>query len=210
MDALRRPLAARLRRWVSREVLHRRLPHGLVHWRYLTVSPPAPLARQREMWWRSLPRLPRSLWIAIEGSLWLRWQLWSGPLGVVRAVRRAGPRVREEEGIGLLVQARLVARIALGYCVPAFEVYRHRLYRRENRAHVGELIFDHTAEALRCLLDAPGWATRDSQLLLMDKERQSAELAATGVPVAPISAVVGRGAGPDLKPYLSGGQPGFC
>jgi Sugar-transfer associated ATP-grasp len=203
-------LVARARRWASRELIHRRLPHGLIHWSYLYGSPTGPLARQREMWRGSVPRLPRPLWAVLEAWLWLRWQLWSGPASVARAVRRAGPRVREEEGLGLLEQARAVASIALGFCVPPFEIYRHRLYRPENRHRVSELVFDHTADALRRLLDAPGPATQDSLRLLEDKERQTAELSAMGVPMAPIIEVVQRGASRPLSDYVSDGRVLFC
>lgn len=195
---------------LRREVISRRLPHGLVHWRYLSAQPPEPLARQRALWRGSVPRLPRPLWAALEVWLWLRWQLWSGPVSVVRSVRRLGSRVREEEGIGLLEQARVVGAVALGYCVPPFEIYRHRLYRRENTTRVAELVFDHTAEAFRRSVNAPGARTQASLHLLADKERQTAELSALGVPMTPILEVVRRGTRTKLEHCLSDAAPVFC
>jgi hypothetical protein len=118
--------------------------------------------------------------------------------------------VRDEEGIGLFTQVHEVAGIALGFCVPPFEIYRYRLYRRENRGRVSELIFDHTAEALRNQVDSPGPGTRGSRELLADKERQTAEFSALGVPMAPIRVIVRRGSSTKLVSCLSREEPLFC
>src|SRR5437764_1738451 len=200
---------ARAVRWLERELIYRRLPHGLVHWRYLERRPPAPLVRQRAVWRASLPYLPSPLWAAVETWLWLRWQLWSGPASIVRAVQRLGPQVRDEDGIGMLAQIVRVTALALGYCIPPVEIYRHRLYLRDSPTGVGDLVFEHTAEAYRHTVDAPGPEARCSRDLLSDKERQTADLLALGVPAAPIAAAVRRGSSLRLERWLGDGKQLF-
>jgi Sugar-transfer associated ATP-grasp len=199
-----------LLRWLRREVIRRRLPHGLVHWRYLLPRPPPPLARQRSLWLTSVPGLPRPLWWTVELWLWLRWQLWHGPHSVWRAVRRLGPRVRDEEGISLLAQGYTVARLALAYCIPPHEIYRYRLYRRDQRGRVGMLVYDHTVASFHQARNDPGDATHEALRLLADKQRQTAELAALGVPVVPIHSVVPRRSSVPLRSYLGDGATIFC
>jgi len=200
----------RFLRWLRREVIRRRLPHGLVHWRYLLPEPAAALARQRSLWLHSLPRLARPLWCALELWLWLKWQLWHGPLSVWRAVRRLGPRVRDEEGISLPAQGLAVGRLALGYCIPPSEIYRHRLYRREQRHRATTLVYDHTLGGFHQSRNDPGPATRESLLLLSDKHRQATELAALGVPVAPTLALVPKRSCAPLNAYLRDREQSFC
>lgn len=194
------------RRW---EVIHRPIPHGLVHWRYLTARPPDALARQRCLW-LAARHGPRPLWWALELYLYLKWQLWRGPASVWRAVRGLGPAVRNEEGIGLLAQGWAVARLSLSYCLPPYEIYRYRLYRAKNRAQVVTLVYDQTLAAFHRGRNDPGDATRQSLFLLGDKELLTAELSSAGVPMAPILTVARRGSGTPLASLVSEGEAVFC
>lgn len=201
---------ARLARFLWQEAIRRPIPHGLVHWRYIQPHPPGPLSRQRSVWLASLPALPRPAWLALEVWLWLRWQLWSGPRSVWRAARRLGPRVREEEGLGLARQAWRTWTLSLAYCVPPSEVYQYRLYRRLSRLRAGELVYDHTCAAFHAARNSGPGGARASLRLLADKQRQTAELAALGVPMVPILAVVGRATGARLEAHVAPGEARFC
>lgn len=137
----------------------------------------------------------------LEAWLWLRWQLWSGPLALWRSLRRAGPRIRAEEGISLVRQAWRVGTLSLGYCIPPFEIVRYRLYR--NAPGVTEYVYDHTLTAFHAQRNAASDAAAASVLLLADKERQTAELAELGVAMVPILAVARRGSHELLASHLS-------
>ena len=204
------PRPARLARFAWQEAICRRVPHGVIHWRYVMRHPPGPLARQRSIWLASLPDLPRPAWLALEASLWLRWQLWCGPRSVWRAVRRIGPSVRDEEDLGLARQAWRTWTLSAAYCVPAREAYRYRLYRSADRARAGDLVYDHTAAAFHASRNSGSAEAKASLQLLADKERQTAALAGLGVPMAPILAVVRRGTGEGLETYLPRDDECFC
>lgn len=200
--------SARLARWLWCEAIRRPLPHGLVHWRYVLPRPSGPLARQRSLWLSSLPVLPRPIWLVAEAWLWLKWQVWHGPIGVWRAVRGAGPRVQREEGLGLGLQAWRVAALSLGYCLPPGEVYRYRLYRQPHRAP--EFVYDHTVATFHQRRNSSTSRIRESLRLLMDKERQAAELSALGVPTVPTLAVARKRSGVRLETLIPVGAALFC
>lgn len=204
------PGPARLYRFLWREAVRRPLPHGLVHWRYALPHLRGPLSRQRSIWWASLPALPRPLWLALETSLWLRWQVWGGPRSVWRAVRRLGPSVRDEEGLGLARQAWRTWTLSAAYCVPPFEAYRYRLYRAADRSRVGDLVYDHTTAAFHATRNSVPAGAKASLQVLADKERHTATLAGLGVPVAPILAVVRRGTDERLEAHVPAGGACFC
>ena len=201
--------AAAAGRFARREVLRRRLPHGVIHWRYLTARPPEPLGRQKAVWKASLPALPRPAWAVLEAALWLRWTLVSGPAAIVRALRRSAPLAREEEGIGLPRQAWRVGMLALGWSLPPSEIYRHRLYRADGRARAAGLVFDHAAESYRSLVDDPGEEARRARALLADKLELAVALAAHGVPVPPAGTMIPRGSATPLRTCMGAGQPQF-
>jgi hypothetical protein len=195
----RRP--ARFVRFVWREAVRRRLPHGVVHWRYLTLRPSEALLRQRSLWLASLPEVPRPCWIILESWLWLRWQLWSGPGAVWRSLRLTGPAIRAEEGTSLARQAWRFGTLSLGYCIPPSEIVRFRLY--SNAPAATEYVYDHTLPAFHAQRNAASAAADASVRLLGDKERQTAELTELGVAMVPVLAVARRGSCEPLAPHLS-------
>lgn len=203
------PAAVRAARFLWQESVVRRVPHGLMHWRYAQRHLAEPLASQRRIWLGSLPALPRPAWLAVEASLWLRWQLWSGPRSVLHSARVSGRAVRDEEGLGLARQAWRAWTLAVAYCLPPSETYRYRLYRPCNRPLVGEFVYDHTVAAFHQARNCGPGAT-SSLALLADKARQASELSALGVPVVPNLAVVGRGATARLDTLVPPGGACFC
>lgn len=198
----------RLAAWLSQEVVRRPMPHGLVSWRYLLRRPPCPVAAQRSLWLHSVPALPRPVWLLMEAWLWAKWELWHGPIRVWRALRKMGPRVQEEEGIGLVVQAWRVATLSLGLCLPPSEIYHYRLYRDPDRAF--EFVFDHTVAAFHQGRNARNGKAAASLRLLGDKVRQAEELSAAGVPTVPTLAVAERGSGTSLEALFSPAGSSFC
>jgi hypothetical protein len=90
---------SRMARHFWQEVLHRRIPHGLLHWRYLLPCQSSRLQMHRSLWWRSLPGWPRPLWLGWELWLWVRWVGLSAWYATWRAVRQMGPEVRQQEGL---------------------------------------------------------------------------------------------------------------
>lgn len=199
---------AKALRYLRRELLARRLPHGLLSWRYLVPRRDARLRAHFELWWQAPRRLPRPIWLLCELWLWLRWTTFSAWRATWHMVRRLGPEVRAREGLPLRLQAWRTLRLSLGWCIPPAEVYRYRLYRQPAAAL--DYVYDHETPAYHRRRSAPLGLRARSAARLQDKLALAEELAAAGLPMVPTLACVRRGSRATLDAWLHPQTAVFC
>jgi hypothetical protein len=165
-------------RWraaLDRELLRRRLPHGL-------SGPAAWLARgpaariHRALWWSALPALPRPAYIALDLLAWLRWIGWSA----WRASARVARRVETSPGPGRHAAFGRLLRLALAWGVPPLQALRLGLH--EGTGSVADFVFDHEADAWHRHCNA-GLADAAVGALLRDKHGFAIAAACAGLPV---------------------------
>lgn len=201
-------ILARVLRWLRRELVSRPLPHGLLGWQYLWPSDDDRILLHRQLWWSGPSRWPRPLWLLVELWLWLRWVGFDAWRASWRAVRHFGPRVRTDESIRLRQQAWRVLSLSLVWCIPPFEVYRFRLYRKSARPL--DYVFEHEIAAYHRWRSRPLGLTSASLMLLQDKLALATELTAAGLPMAPTLACLPRGQPAELGDWLEDQVPVFC
>jgi hypothetical protein len=192
---------------LKRELLQRRLPHGLLGWRYLWPGRDARIRAHRSCWWASGARWPRPLWMMLEGWHWLRWvgySAWLASWRMDRAQRRNNALENWPPGSGWRV-----LRLALAWCIPPRDSVRFGLHRRPEAAL--DYVFDQELGGWHRLCSLPLGLSRASLALLQDKPRLSEALGAAGIPMAPILAVVARET-PErpLSSFLRDATPVFC
>lgn len=184
----------------------RRLPHGLISWSYLYSQNPS-VKSHRAIWWSNKGAWPRPLWIILQLWLWLLWvgfrAWWSSCL----VLRKQGPEVRAKEGLSLFKQARIVLKLALGWCIPPAAVYRYRLYRHPQAAL--QFVFDHEIQAFHHHNSQSLGLSSRSLRLLQDKTEQTSFLAGHGIPFAQILATVPRHSEQGLERWLLPGNALF-
>lgn len=206
----------RLARIAHRELLLRRLPHGLLGWRYLWPGRDGRIRVHRRLWWDNGSYWPRPLWLLVQVWLWLRWVLWFAWRATWRAVRRLGPELAARDGLPLSRQAWRVLRLALGWCIPPGDSYGFGLVSQP--AHALDHVYDQELPAYhrwrssrvrtayptpRSAACAPGVTftvksnqspTANASARLQDKLALAAELTTLGIPLVPTLAVVARSA----------------
>lgn len=189
-----------------RELFVRRLPHGLISWRYL-FSQNHFITFHRTIWWSNTGGWPRPLWIVLQLWLWLLWIGFRAWWSTWLVLRRLGPEVKAKEGLSLLRQARITLVLALGWCIPPSAVYRFRLYRQPQMAL--QFVFDHETQGFhRYNSQTLGLSSR-SLRLLQDKTEQTIYLATHGIPFAQILATVPRNSDQGLECWLQPDTPLF-
>lgn len=169
----------RLRRF-QQDMQNRRLPLGMLGWRFLLPGVCPRERLHRRLWWQAPRRLPRVLWLWLETGLWLRWVCWLALPACRQALARHGAEVVQQHGISLPRQYRQLRHLALARCWPPALYYRYQLYLP------GRSVLDYVAPSETAAFHR--W--RDGSLhpaqlaLLADKEQSAAQLAAAGIPVA--------------------------
>lgn len=211
-SSVSRPLlneAGRLVRRFYCEAIRRRLPHGLVNWRYLRPGRDERIRLHRRFWCKSRGRWPRTLWWILEAWLWTRWVLWAGWWASARVVRRLGPTVAAEEGLGLWQQYGRVLRLALAWCVSPAEIYRFRLYRQPMA--VPDFVFSQETAAYHRWRSEPRGLTDASLALLQDKVALAERLAGIDIPVVATVRIIARGSSAaPLAGLMDGFDQVFC
>lgn len=203
-----RGFCQRLRR-LYRESLQRRLPHGLMSWRYLWPGNAARIRLHRRFWWHSGVRWPRPIWLLVETWLWLRWVAWLAIPTCWRTIRRLGPAVARAEGISLARQGWRVTRLALAWCIHPRDGYRFHLYRAPDQAL--HYVYDTETSAHHAWRSAPLGPQSDSLRLIQDKAALAEDLATLGIPVVPTLARVPKGTRHTTLADLMGDHPRvFC
>lgn len=176
-----------LYRAVRRELVQRRLPHGLISPAYLWPSADERVHIHRALWWKHGEQWSRPLWLVLEYWLWLRWVCWHAVPACRHYLRWMAPVVEQEEGISRGLQALRILKLALFWCIPPRESYRYRLYRSSDAAL--DYVYDAEIFAFHVWRSEPLGLKMDSLRRLQDKLRLADELAGDGVPVVPTFAV---------------------
>ncbi|TRW91953.1 sugar-transfer associated ATP-grasp domain-containing protein [Candidatus Methylobacter oryzae] len=171
----------RLSRALRRELIQRRLPHGLVSPAYLWPSADERVQIHRALWWKHGDRWPRPLWLAAECWLWLRWVCWHAVPACRRILRRQASIVEREEGISCRIQGLRILKLAFFWCIPPRESYRYRLYRVPNAAL--DYVYEAETFAYHVWRSELLGLKADSLRRLQDKLRLADELAEIGIPV---------------------------
>jgi hypothetical protein len=192
---------------LNRELCQRRIPHGMISWRYLwTVSPQ--IAAHRQMFWNALPRLPKPLYLALELILWVKWAGLFGWLALFRTLGLYGGALRDERGISKSRQFRRLVRISIGACMPPGDAYRFGLVEHPER------LWNYVSD--RHIAGFHRWRNKRQGLLpekvalLANKVATTDLLASSGIPMAPILATVSKTADFDFLVTLKKHGRLFC
>ena len=170
-----------IRQFIQREVIRRRLPHGLLSPLYLLPTKNKRVTIHRQLWWQSGQRWPRIIWLILETWLWLRWVFVHALPACLRINRRLGPVVEREEKITRKTQFVRVLKPALLWSIPPTESYRFRLYSYPEKAL--DYIYNNETGAYHAWLSNPlGWR-KTSRDLIQDKARFTDFFAQKAIPV---------------------------
>jgi hypothetical protein len=213
---LARLVRPELWRRLQREVWHRRLPHGLISWRYLWPGNDPRLRLHRRLWWQSGARWPRPLWLAVELWLWSRWVLWGAWRSSWRVLRHPErDRNTGEPRIGRAKRAFTVLRLALGWCIPPGASSAFGLDRQPRRAL--DYVYDHELPAYHLWRSTARAATGETTelqaaaALLHDKLALAETLPALRIPVVRTRNTIPKHARPaPLDSLLTGTECHFC
>ena len=175
-----------IKAFLMRNLVFRRIPHGLISPRYLLPRQPAEVRIHRRLWLKSLPRIPLPVFLAMELILYLRWIFYGAWKATINMVRRFGPVIKEREGIRLSTQFRRVLLAALGACVPPFEFYSFKLYRTNSTDSLWDYVFVHEVAAFHQWRNRRNGKTGRSSATLGDKYRTAEILSRHGAPVVPV------------------------
>lgn len=191
-----------------RLIIYRRLPHGLISWRYFVPSQDARVRLHRTLWLQSRRGRPWVFWLMLEVWLWLRWLGYYAWKSTWIAVRYYGPSIRLSEGISLPRQAWQALSLALGWCIPASKMYCFFLYK--NPQSTLDYVFDQEVFGYHRWSSRSLGFGKDSLALLQDKWKQTETLSLLGVPMAPILAMVRKCDGERLSLWLQKDTHLFC
>ena len=205
-------MKVKFQRWweiFKREVWFRRLPHGLIHWRYLLPRPERRIRAHRKIWWHSGQRWPRPLWLAVEVFLWVRWVFYYAWITSWRSAQLW----KMQESLGLSTRSALEGfakglYLALAWCIPPGDARRFGLFESPDQAT--DFVYDHEVHAYHDLRNQPRGCQKASLRLLQDKSALSDFLIAQGIPMAPIIAVIPRGDVRPLSALISSDGVFFC
>lgn len=203
---------ARLARIAQRELLARRLPHGLMSWRYLWPGKDQRILHHRQLWWANGARWPRGLWLLVQLWLWLRWVGWSAWRATWLTLRHQDRVQAAISGLSRPRQAARLLRLALSWCIPPGASVCFGLLADPARAL--DYVYDHELPAYHLWRSAQLLAARpagteppDSQppaaARLQDKLALAEALSALGLPMVPTLALIRQtDAAPSLAQQL--------
>ncbi|MDA8429936.1 MAG: hypothetical protein M0T70_11850 [Geobacteraceae bacterium] len=191
--------------------LRRSLPHGIISWRYLLPNPPAKVRIHRQLWFTTRDRrIPLPLFLLIELLLWLRWVTFACWHRSWRAVQLRGPEICAREGIGKGTLLLRLLTMSLCHCISPAEIFAFGLYRSDSSHKVWEYVFSHETSAFHRWRDVRPGESAAALALIQDKSGLAALLASHGVPMAPVLAVIPRGASFNPDPWLHDTPRLFC
>ncbi len=191
-----------------RELWQRKLPGGLLSWRYLLPAPDERIRIHRLLWWRSHPNWPLVLRLIIDAWAWLRWVLFSGWRACWRSWRLHSKTVVVRHGISDWRQARILLALSMGSCIPPRDVYRYRLFQDPDRAW--SYIYDQETSAYHLWRSRPLGPGKASHALLSDKKALGELLTAHTIPMVRNLACVSQGDFKILWSYTEDGSRLFC
>jgi len=213
MDQIKQKRLSRFRRgceFAYRNTLGRSLPHGMISPRYLLPGQSSKVRIHRLLWLHGLAQVPFPFYIWMEIFLWLRWTLFSCWRWTFHSVRRLGPKIKDRENIGILIQFKRVLCLAFFHCVPPSEVYAFGLYRTGQGLTVRDYVFTNEVSAFHRWRDSQHGKTGESLRLLGDKYLSAEILMKNDVPVVLDLQLIPRGAGFDLSDPLKEYPRLFC
>lgn len=164
-----------------RELIWRRMPHGLLSPFYLWPWLSGHARTHRQIWWYAGRNWPRPVWLVVQLWQWLRWVCWHALKDTWYAVRYFGTEVQGSEGVAASKQALRVLKHALLWGIHPAQSYGFRLYRH----NVDPLSYVYDCElpayhAWRSRFRKP---SKESERLLTEKVDLSARMASLGIPV---------------------------
>lgn len=198
-----------LTRALRRELILRKVPHGLLGPAYLWPCVGGRTHLHRILWWTSGDRFPRLLWIGAQAWLWARWVLWHAYIACFRSITQKAPIVERMEGISCFLQTVRIVKLALLWCIPPHESYRFGLYRAPAKAL--DFLYDSETSAYHVWRSTALPFNSKAARLLQDKSETTALLQRSDIPVVATIAAGRRGANsPDLSDLTACHGQLFC
>jgi len=187
------------KRWqqFNAHLLQQRLPHGLVSWCYLLPIVSSQTRQHRALWWLSGNGWPRSVWLAIELMIWVRWLLWYGWVSTRYVVQFHGQRYADRYQLPKHLQYWRTLRLSLGWCIHPRDVYRFDLILDPQRAL--EYVYDQETGAFHRFCNPEPNKTPTSYACLQDKIALAERLKVLGIPVVATSRVISKASGTTLQ-----------
>lgn len=187
----------------------RRLPNGLIGWRYLCPGNDRLVRLHCRIWRQGFRRRSRGLRLAFEIYLWFRWVCFLAGPACRRTLLRLGPEAVRKEEIPLRKQAAVLQKLARGWCIPPDDVYRFGLLHEPRRAL--EYVYDHEAGVFHAWRNRRSGSQGGSEALLADKQALAEKLGCRGIPIVQTQALVSRCRNAQsLASHLGDLQRAFC
>lgn len=160
----------------------RKVPHGILSWRYLLPNQPEHIKLHRAAFLNSIPQLPRVIWWLVAPLHYGRWFLIYGPWFAIRCWKRHAQYVEQREGIARYKQLRQILSLSLCNAVLPFDYYYYRLYRYPKRQWL-EFIYDQELPSWHLMYSKA--ISKATQLRINNKAVFADFLASFGFPVIP-------------------------
>ncbi|NJD90495.1 MAG: hypothetical protein FIA91_03115, partial [Geobacter sp.] len=178
---------------VNRQLIRRRLPHGLISWRYLLPGQPEYVKIHRQLWLMGRhPSLPLPLYLLLELLLWLRWVCWYCWKQSWELVRHHGAKIKGDTGIAPRVLLWRLLSPGIGHCMPPHEVYCFGLYLPDKAATAWQYVFIQETSTFHSMRSTGLPDTATSQRVIQDKFELAKVLGKHGIPMVPTVALIPR------------------
>jgi len=168
---------------LDRELWRRKIPHGMISWRYLSTNNPQ-TAAHRQMFWNAMSGVPKPLYMALETILWLKWVGLYGWLALFRTLRLYGDTLRDKRGISRSRQFYRLVRISIGTCMPPRDAYLFGLVEHPER--IWSYVSDSHIAAFHKWRNSRQAISPEITSRLANKAATTDLLLSRGIPMAPI------------------------
>ncbi len=180
------------KRWqqIRTHILGRRLPRGLINWRYAWPKGDPQILIHRRLWWNSGQDWPRPIWIASEFICWIRWMLWYGWRATGRIVHAQRQAHAPQDTLSLIQQYLRTLGWALGWCIHPRDVYRFGLLQAPEKALT--YVYDQETGAYHRSRNPNPAQTPASYACIQDKIALADCVGVLGIPVVATTRVIAR------------------
>ena len=190
------------------ELWLRKLPSGLIHWRYCGLGLTSLAKQHRQFWWANKRSYPRLIWLIIELWHWLRWVFYYAWVFSWHATRYWGAKVNALEGLSIKQQFWRVLKLAITWCIPPSTSYQFKLYKSSTNPL--SFIFNHESPGYHAIQNKLYLKNQETLELIQDKLILANTLKSLGVRTVDTLHHYSQGSKIKLRKLINSVHPVFC